>query len=64
MDDQRRPLGTGPRQAPTPDGPVRRGRLAAELAAPAPVVPATEEPAPEAALQPQRRILGTGGARA
>ncbi|MCJ0875223.1 hypothetical protein [Streptomyces sp. AP-93] len=63
MDDQRRPLGTGPRQAPAPDGPARRGRLAAELADPTPEVPAAGEPAPEAAVRPPLRILGTGSAR-
>ncbi|MGP3691112.1 hypothetical protein ACTVZO_41675 [Streptomyces sp. IBSNAI002] len=44
-----------------PDGPVRRGRVAAELAEPGPVVPPAAERAPEAVLRPQRRVLGVGG---
>lgn len=59
---ERRPLGTGP--GPTlaaPDERVRRGRLAAEVAAPVQVVPADEEPAHRAARGPKRRVLGAGG---
>lgn len=62
MSEQRRPLGSGPRLAPALDGPPRCGRLAAELDPPDPVVPRDGEQAPEAALRPQRRALGAGGA--
>ncbi|WP_407842062.1 hypothetical protein ACE1OC_42680 (plasmid) [Streptomyces sp. DSM 116496] len=62
MSEQRRPLGSGPRLAPALDGPPRRGRLPAELAAPDPVVPPDGERAPAAVLRPQRRALGAGGA--
>lgn len=61
VSEQRRPLGPGPRQTPAPDGPVRHGRLAAELAALEPAVPPDGKRAPQAALVPQRRALGAGG---
>ncbi|MFF1561822.1 hypothetical protein [Streptomyces sp. NPDC058279] len=61
MTEQRRPLGIGPRLTPAPDGPVRRGRLAAELAAPDPAVPPTAETVPQADVSPGRRVLGDGG---